>query len=84
MLRFLGIDFGTKRIGLAVGDDSAKLASPLTTIEARGSLVDHVGAVVAVAQDYGVDAFVVGLPKNMDDTEGEQAKITRLRLEKLP
>lgn len=77
MLRFLGIDFGTKRIGLAVGDDSARLASPLTTIDAHGSLIDHIRSVVAFADDYGVDAFVVGLPKNMDETEGEQAKITR-------
>ena len=75
--RFLSIDYGKKRIGLAVGDDREKIATPVTTVEARGSLADHVTAVRAVADDYDLDAFVVGLPLNMNDTEGEQAKLTR-------
>ncbi len=77
MSRFLGIDYGTKRIGVAVGDSTDRLATPVSTIEARGGIDDHVSRVEAVARDYGIDAFVVGLPKNMDDTEGKQAKLTR-------
>ena len=75
--RFLSIDYGKKRIGLAVGDDRDKIASPVTTVQARGSLAEHVTAVLAVADDYELDAFVVGLPLNMDGTEGGQAKLTR-------
>ncbi len=77
MARFLGIDYGTKRIGLAIGDDDAGVASPLETIEVRGSTADHACQVVGVAQAFEVDAFVIGLPVNMDGTEGKQAKITR-------
>ena len=75
--RYIGIDYGTKRIGLAIGDDQDKIATPVTTVEARGSVADHVAALLSVANEYDVDAFVVGLPLNMDDTEGKQAKLTR-------
>lgn len=77
MTRYLGIDYGTKRIGLAVGDDATGIASPITVVQSRGRSADDIQAVIAVAQEYGVDAFVVGLPLNMDDTEGPQAKLTR-------
>jgi putative Holliday junction resolvase len=77
MPRFLGIDYGTRRIGLAVGDSDVEIASPLQTIDARGPVSSHVEAVIAVASKYDVDAFVVGLPFNMDGTETDQAKITR-------
>ncbi len=77
MTRYLGIDYGTKRIGLAVSDLETKIASPLTTIDAAGSVSHQVGAVAEVAHDYTVAAFVVGLPLNMDGSEGKQAKTTR-------
>ena len=77
MPRFLGIDHGTKRIGLAVSDPGATLALPLTTIAASGELSDDVSAILACAKEYDIDAFVVGLPLNMDDTEGNQAKTVR-------
>jgi len=77
MIRYLGIDYGTKRIGLAVGDSMGKLASPLGAVAAKGTVVDHARAVIEYASDYDVDAFVVGLPLNMDDTEGKQSKLTR-------
>jgi len=73
----IGIDYGTKRIGLAVGDSNTKLASPLTTIQVRGSVADHARQVLAAIGKYDVDAFVVGLPVNMDGTEGAQVKVTR-------
>ncbi len=77
MPRFLGVDHGTKRIGLAVSDPGATLASPLATIAASGNLSDEIAAVLSYAKDYDIDAFVVGLPLNMDDTEGDQAKTVR-------
>ena len=77
MQRILGIDYGTKRIGLAIGDDAIRIASPVETVVVRGSVADHVRLVVERAEHYEVDAFVVGLPINMDGTEGQQAKITR-------
>ena len=77
MPRFLGIDYGTKRIGLAVSDPEAAMASPLTTVQSRGDVGQDVVALAAVVREYEIDELVVGLPLNMDDTEGEQAKITR-------
>ncbi|MFH1108246.1 MAG: Holliday junction resolvase RuvX [Planctomycetota bacterium] len=77
MPRFLGIDHGTRRIGLAVSDPDATLASPLATIAASGRLSDQVAAVLSCAKEYDIGAFVVGLPLNMDDTEGDQAKTVR-------
>ncbi|UCC29505.1 MAG: Holliday junction resolvase RuvX [Phycisphaerales bacterium] len=77
MPRFMGIDYGTKRIGLAVGDTDAGVASPAETIDARAGVTDQVRAVGSAAREYQVDAFVIGLPLNMDGTEGDQAKVTR-------
>ncbi len=77
MTRYLGIDYGSKRIGLAVGDDGARLASPVSTIAARGDVAADVRAVLAVGAEYVVDEFVVGLPLNMDDSEGPQARVAR-------
>jgi putative Holliday junction resolvase len=77
MPRFLGIDHGTKRIGLAVSDPGATIASPLATLDAAAKLSDQVVAVLSYAREYEIDAFVVGLPLNMDDTEGNQARTVR-------
>jgi putative Holliday junction resolvase len=77
MPRFLGIDYGTKRIGLAVSDPEATMASPLTTVQSRGDVAQDVVGLAAVVQEYEIDELVVGLPLNMDGTEGKQAKITR-------
>ena len=77
MPRYLGIDHGSKRIGLAVSDPDATLASPLATIAAKGDLSDQIAAVLSCAKEYEIDAFVVGLPLNMDDTEGDQVKIVQ-------
>lgn len=75
--RFLGIDYGSKRIGLAIGDDAMRIASPVETVQVRGKVADHVRLIVERVEEYEVDAFVVGLPINMDGTEGQQAKIAR-------
>jgi len=77
MPRFMGIDYGTKRIGLAVGDTDTGVALPVETIEACGGITDQVRAVGTTGQEYQVDALVIGLPLNMDGTEGDQAKVTR-------
>ena len=82
MPRFLGIDHGTKRIGLAVSDAGGSLASPLATIEERADPQAQARAVIARAKEYQVSAFVVGLPLNMDGSEGQPAKTARLLCER--
>ena len=73
-MRYLGIDFGTKRIGLAVCDELEISAGPLAQVEGSGArdLPADVLAVAKLAQEYGVDEYVVGLPYNMDGSVGPQ------------
>ncbi len=54
-----------------------KIASPLPQVAAMGGAKADAEAVVSACREFDVDAFVVGLPLNMDDTEGKQAKVTR-------
>ncbi len=75
--RYLGIDAGAKRIGLAVSDPAGEIASPLKTLDAPGGAVACVPQVLEVAESFDVDEWVVGLPLNMDGTEGPQAKAAR-------
>ena len=77
MPRYMAIDHGVKRIGLAVGDTETNLAAPVLGVPGSGSPQQDARAVLAAAKEYGADAFVVGLPLNMDDSEGPQARIVR-------
>jgi putative Holliday junction resolvase len=77
MTSYLGIDYGTKRIGIAAGDDVTRLASPITTLAAHDRTDRDAESVASIADDYGAAAFVLGLPLNMDGTEGPQAKLVR-------
>ena len=72
-MRIMGIDYGTKRIGVAVSDPSCTMAHPLDTVPVRpdGS---HITQLEKISRDYGVTRIVVGLPINMDGSIGEAAK----------
>ena len=60
-MRFLGVDPGGKRLGLAVGDDRTGIVSPLTVVDYRG--VAAAAEIIRVhAERHGVDCLVVGLP----------------------
>ncbi len=67
------IDYGTKRIGVAVSDPSCTMSHPLETIQVREN-GDHMESLKGVIRDYQVEKIVVGLPYDMDGTEGESAK----------
>ncbi|MEK6674986.1 MAG: Holliday junction resolvase RuvX [Planctomycetota bacterium] len=73
----LGIDYGSKRIGLAISDSQRTFSLPLTTVESRGDVHANAAVVLEKAGEYDVSEFVVGLPLNMDGTEGPQTKETR-------
>jgi putative Holliday junction resolvase len=75
-VRYLGLDLGERRIGLAVGDDAAGLATPLRSVRRRGGEAD-VAAVRAAAQAERVDALVFGLPVTLRGEEGPQARRAR-------
>lgn len=74
MSRALGIDLGSKRIGVAMSDGERRVATPLTTIERRAERVDDHGAVAELVSEYAAGVVVVGLPLSLDGTEGPAAR----------
>ena len=70
--RILGVDFGDTRTGLAVSDASRFLASGIGYVS-PGGIEKTAIKVAEVAREHGVSAVVVGLPKNMDGSEGFRA-----------
>lgn len=76
MGRWLGIDYGSKRIGIAMGSSEDRIASPLEVIPAEPHRL-ALDRIRKFAADYTAAGIVVGWPLNMDDTEGPQGKLVR-------
>ncbi|MBB4198353.1 Holliday junction resolvase RuvX [Rhodoblastus sphagnicola] len=74
--RLMGIDLGTKTIGLALSDVERRLASPLETIR-RTKFTADATRMIELACKHEVVAFIIGLPLNMDGSEGPRAQSTR-------
>jgi putative holliday junction resolvase len=72
----IGLDLGTKTIGVAVSDPDRKLATAVETI-ARTAFTADAKRVLALAAERSVVGFVLGLPLNMDGSEGPRAQSTR-------
>lgn len=75
-LRLLGLDVGDRRIGIAVSDPTGMLATPLEVYTRRDPAQD-VEHMIRIMHEMEATAMVVGLPINMDGTEGFQAEKTR-------
>jgi putative Holliday junction resolvase len=71
--RIIGLDVGDQRIGVAISDPLGITAAGLETIERKNMRAD-IMAVVDMARRHGAVEIVLGLPKNMDGTIGEQAQ----------
>ena len=82
MGRVLGIDYGKKRIGLAISDIMQIVAQPFDVIESKG-LSNDVINVLKIAKEKEVACIVVGIPKNMNNTEGEMAEVAKTFVEEL-
>ncbi len=74
--RLIGVDLGTKTIGLALSDVERRVASPLETIR-RVKFTKDIERLTELVRRYEVAALVVGLPLNMDGSEGPRAQSTR-------
>jgi putative Holliday junction resolvase len=81
-MRYLGVDLGRARIGLALADDVLRTARPLRTFAHRSEAGD-VATIGEVAREYEVTTAVVGLPLNMDGSEGPAAGHARRFAERL-
>jgi putative Holliday junction resolvase len=76
MARWLGIDHGTRRIGVAVGSTDAAVASPVEVLPAAPA-EQVTRRIVQLAEEYAAYGVVVGWPLNMDDSEGPQGRLAR-------
>ncbi len=81
-MRIAAIDYGRKRIGLATTDDQGRGAYPLGIVERR-SQKDNLEAIRKHLTERGVTLVVVGLPLNMDGSEGPMARAARAFAERL-
>ncbi len=77
MSRLLGIDLGERRIGLAMGDTGMGVALPIATISRAKTADADARTIGRIAAERHADTLVVGLPLDMDGTEGPQAQRTR-------
>ena len=75
-MRYLGIDVGRARIGVALADGLLRTARPLRVVERRGDVPD-LAVIAELASEFEVTQAVVGLPLNMDGTEGPSASFAR-------
>jgi len=80
--RLLGLDLGTKTIGLALSDVERRIATPLATI-GRTKFSKDAEALIVEIKRFDVFALIVGLPLNMDGSEGPRAQATREFLRRL-
>ncbi len=81
-MRTLGIDYGEARTGLAVCDENETVATVIGTVHERDK--DKLAERIAtVCKEERIEKIVLGLPKNMDGTEGFRAEHTRLFAQKL-
>jgi len=74
--RLLGLDVGTKTIGLALSDVMRRIATPLETIR-RTKFSADAAQLLHLAKQHGVGGLVIGFPANLDGSEGPRAQSTR-------
>ena len=72
----MGLDLGTKTIGVAVSDNRLGIATPVTTVRRKKFGIDA-AALLALMSERNIGGVVLGLPRNMDGSEGPRAQSTR-------
>ena len=77
-MRVLGLDFGTKTLGLAISDNTKTNATSLKTLKYEKDYKDLFNEVKEIIEKNNVDEIVLGYPINMNDTIGERAESTLL------
>lgn len=81
-MRVMGIDFGEARMGLAISDPTGFLAGGIGTVKVSG-MTSAIKAAAQAAKEKGAELIVVGLPINMNGSEGDRAEKCRYFAEKL-
>lgn len=76
MGRFLGIDYGKRRIGLALSDIMGTFAQPFKVIESKG-IKNDASNILQISKENSVSCIVIGIPIRLDTSEGEMAGLTK-------
>jgi putative holliday junction resolvase len=82
LVRILGLDIGSKRIGVAISDELGFTAQGIETLSCK-SPEDDAAAIAKLAEKYDVEEIVVGIPYNMDGSAGPQAEKVRAAVERI-
>ena len=82
-MRALGIDYGDSRVGLAISDALGITAQGLETVHHNGNDKIVLKRLEELLKTYEIDTFVIGMPLNMNGTEGERAELTKKFIHKL-
>jgi putative Holliday junction resolvase len=75
--RVIGVDLGERRVGIAIGDTGTRTAAPFATLGRGKSVAEDAALIARLAAEQGAGSMVVGLPLDMDGSEGTQAALTR-------
>lgn len=81
-MTYLGLDIGARRIGIAVADSEVRLASPARVVRRR-SFKEDVTSIGEIVREFGAERLVIGLPRELDGSEGAQARLTIRYAERL-
>jgi putative holliday junction resolvase len=81
-VRILGLDIGSKRIGIAVSDELGFTAQGLQTLECK-SPENDLRRIAQIVEEYGVSEIIVGVPYNMNGTEGPRAAHARSFMQRM-
>lgn len=78
MGKMMGLDYGSRTVGVALSDELGLIASPYETVtrEKEGKLRPTLRRILEICRDEGVDRIILGLPLNMDGSRGERAEKT--------
>ncbi len=82
-MRVVGIDLGSKRIGVAVSDPTGTVATPHSVVQRTGSRTSDHRAIRAVVDEYEADLLVVGLPRSLDGSLGRAATAALVEVDEL-
>ena len=82
-MRALGIDLGTKRIGVALSTSDGSMATPYEVVARAGAHARDHATIAALAEDTGAELLVVGLPLSLDGSDGPAATAARAEAEEL-
>ena len=83
MSRALGVDLGSRRIGISASDPTGTLASPVGVVERRDDRTAEHREIVALATELGADTIVVGMPLSLDGSRGPAARAVEEELRRL-